>query len=138
MRRGIGPLVGAALACIAIALAGCSGDRDSGEGRKIEAVVKRFALASGPEACSLMTSKALTTVYGRGSLDPAVGRARCVAASKKFSGQAVAVTFVKITDSRTANATAKTSDGRRYFKVALEKSRGRWLISSVAAAQRPG
>jgi hypothetical protein len=138
MGRGIGPLVGTGLACAAIALVGCSGDRDSDEGRKIEAVVKRFALASGPDACSLMTSRALTTVYGSGSLDPAVGRTRCLVASKRFSGQAVTVTFVRISDSTTAHATAKTSDDRRYYSVGLKKSRGRWLINSVATAQRPG
>lgn len=138
MRRGIGPVAAAGLACAALALAGCSGDRNTNEGRKIEAVVKRFALSSGPDACSLMTPKALTTVYGHGSLDPAVGKARCAAASKRFSGQAVVVTFVRISDSTTAHASAKTSDSRRYFSVGLEKHRGRWLINSVATAQRPG
>jgi hypothetical protein len=137
MRRGIGSLAAAALACAALAIAGCSGDRDTGEGRKIEALVKRFALSSGPDACSLMTPKALVTVYGHGSLDPTVGKTRCIAASKRFSGEAVAVTFVRISDSTTAHATAKTPGGRRYFSVGLKKRRGRWLINSVATAQRP-
>jgi hypothetical protein len=134
----MGSLAAAGLACAALAVVGCSGDRDTGEGRKIEAVVKRFSLSSGPEACSLMTPKALVTVYGHGSLDPAVGKTRCVAASKRFSGQAAVVTFVRISDSTTAHASAKTSDSRRYFSVGLKKRRGRWLINSVATAQRPG
>ena len=128
----------AVLAAMATAVSGCSGDRDTGEGRKIETVIRRFSLASGADACSLMTPKALATVYGRGSLDASVGRARCVAASKKFSGQPITVTFVKITDSTTAHATAKTPGGRRYFSVALEKRRGRWLINGVTPARRPG
>jgi hypothetical protein len=126
------------LACSAVALGGCSGDRDTGEGRKIEAAVKRFSLSSGPDACSLMTPKALATVYGRGSLDASVGRARCVAAAKRFSGQPVSITFVKVNTSTTAHATAKTTGGGRYFSVALEKRRGRWLINAVTVAQRPG
>ncbi|HKP89631.1 MAG TPA: hypothetical protein VJT75_06610 [Thermoleophilaceae bacterium] len=125
------------VACAAVALAGCSGDRDSDEGRKVEAVVKRFSLASGPDACSLMTPKALTTVYGRGSLDPAVAKARCVKESKRFSGQPVTITFVKINDSDTAHATARTPGGRRYFSVGLEKHGGRWLINTVAPRPRP-
>jgi hypothetical protein len=128
----------AALTAVATVTVGCSGDRDTSEGRKIEAVVKRFSLASGADACALMTRKALATVYGRGSLDASVGRTRCVAASKKFSGQPVTITFVKLTDSTTAHATAKTPGGRRYFTVALEKRRGRWLINAVTPAQRPG
>ncbi|MFL5780820.1 MAG: hypothetical protein ACJ760_05880 [Thermoleophilaceae bacterium] len=123
---------------LAVAVCGCSGDRDTGEGRKIEAVVKRFSLASGPDACALMTPKALATVYGRGSPDPSAGRARCLAASKKFSGEPITITFVKLTDATTARATAKTPGGRRYFTVALEKRRGRWLINAVTPAQRPG
>jgi hypothetical protein len=140
MRRATVPRSRAAvvaLACSALALGGCSGDRDTGEGRKIEAAVKRFSLSSGPDACSLMTPKALATVYGRGSLDAAAGRARCIAASKRFSGQPVSITFVKIVDSTTAHATAKTPDGR-YFSVAVEKRRGRWFINAVTPAQRPG
>jgi hypothetical protein len=131
-------VVATGLLCAAIGLSGCSGDRESEEGRKIEAVVKRFAVSSGPDACSLMTAKALTTVYGHGSLDPAAGRARCVAASKRFSGEAVTVTFVNIKDATTANATARAPDGNRYFSVGLEKRRGRWLINAVTPRPRPG
>lgn len=127
-----------AVLCVAIGVAGCSGDRDTGEGRKIEAIVKRFSLSSGPDACSLLTPKALATVYGRGTLDASEGRARCVAAAKSFSGQPVTITFVKISDSTTAHATARTPGGRRYFSVALQKRRGRWFIDAVTPAQRPG
>jgi hypothetical protein len=137
MRRRLGSVVSAGSACALLAISGCSGDRDSDEGRKIEAVVKRFSLASGPDACSLMTGKALTTVYGRGSLDPAAARKRCVAESKRFSGEAATVTFVKVNDSNTAHATAKTPGGR-FFSVALEKHGGRWLVNGVTPRPRGG
>jgi hypothetical protein len=130
--------VAVTLGCVALALGGCSGDRDTTEGRRIQAVVKRFALSSGPDACSLLTPKALTTVYGRGTLPRAVAKRRCIAASKKFSGESVTITFVKINDSTTAHATAKTLGGRRYFSVGLQKRRGRWFIDAVVPAQRPG
>jgi hypothetical protein len=125
MRPG---LIATAVACLV--LAGCSGDRDTGEGRRIEAVVKHFALADGPAACGLLTTKAVTQVYG--------GRSGCLARSKAFEGQPVDVTFVKISSSTGAHATAKTPDGRRYWTVGLHKQRGRWRIDSIARAQQPG
>jgi hypothetical protein len=134
MRRG--RLTLAALLA-GLALAGCSGDRDTGEGRRVEAVVKRFALSHGPDACSLLTHRALARVYGGASDDPSVGRARCLARSAKFEGQPVAVTFVKLKSSTEAQATAKTLDGRRYWTVGLLKQRGRWLIQAITTAQRP-
>jgi hypothetical protein len=134
MRRG--PVTLAVL-CLGLALAGCSGDRDTGEGRRIEAAVKRFALSHGRDACSQMTHKALVRVYGGASNDPSVGRARCLARSARFEGQPVEVTFVKIKSSSDAQATARTLDGRRYWTVGVLKRRGRWLIDSVATAQRP-
>lgn len=131
-------LGGAALACVVLVVAGCSGDRDTTEGRKISAAVKRFALARGPDACAQMTPKALMAVYGHGQSPLDVSKANCLAASKRFSGAPVAITFVKITDSTSAHATAKTPDGRRYYSVSLKKRHGRWLINSVIPTQRPG
>ena len=110
-------------------LAGCSGDRDTDEGRKIEAIVRAFALSDGAAACDMLTRKAVTTVYR--------GRAACVGASKKFSGEPVEVTFVKISSDTGAHATVKSPDGHRYWSVGLQKRRGRWLIDSVTRAQRP-
>ena len=138
MRRTTTVRFAAVALASAAALAGCSGDRDTSEGRKIEAAVKRFALASGPEACSELTPKALKTVYGRGVASPAVAKATCIKASKRFSGQAVSVTFVKFTDATDAHATAKTADGQRYYSVGLAKRHGRWLINAVTPTPRPG
>jgi hypothetical protein len=60
-----------------------------------------------------------------------------VAKAKRFEGQPVEVTFVKISSSTGAHATAKTLDGSRYWTVNLHKLRGRWLIDSITIAQRP-
>jgi hypothetical protein len=115
------------VACLA--LAGCSGDRDTGEGRKIEAIVRAFALSDGSAACEMLTNKAVTTVYR--------SRSACIAQSKKFVGEAIDVTFVKISSDTGAHATAKTPDGRRYWSIGLQKRGGRWLIDSITRAQRP-
>jgi hypothetical protein len=124
--------------CGGLALSGCSGDRDTGEGRKIEAAVKRFALSHGRETCNLMSHRELARVYGGKSDNPVVGKANCLARSPRFRGQPVEVTFVKLKSSTDANATARTLDGHRYWSVGLLKHRGQWLIQSVAAIQRPG
>jgi hypothetical protein len=138
MGRGRLTLAAAAAAlCATLATGGCSGDRDTGEGRKIEAAVKRFAHSHGPDACNLMTHRALSRVYGGRSASAVVGKARCRARSSRFEGERVAVTFVKIKTSTEAQATAKTLDGRRYWTVGLLKRRGRWLIDAVTTAQRP-
>jgi hypothetical protein len=136
-RRRITRAAGLAALCAGLALTGCSGDRDTGEGRKIESVVKRFALSHGRDACNLMTHKALSRVYGGTSDSAAVAKARCLAKSGSFEGQPVAVTFVKLKSSTDAQATAKTLDGHRFWSVGVRKLRGRWLIDSVVSAPRP-
>jgi hypothetical protein len=120
-----------------LALAGCSGDRDTGEGRRIEAAVKRFALARGPEACNLMTHHGLTRVYGGASDDPVVAKRRCRAQSGRFQAEAVDVTFVRLKSGGEAQATAKAAGGRRWYTVALVKRRDRWLIEAVTTTQAP-
>ena len=54
-----------AVLCAAIALAGCSGERDTSEGRKVESVVKQFALAHGPEACGAREAHASARALDR-------------------------------------------------------------------------
>jgi hypothetical protein len=131
---------GAAIAalCAAVALTGCSGARDTGEGRKIEALVKRFALAHGPGACDLLTTKALVKLYAGRGTTLAAGRAGCIARSRRFEGQRVVVTFVKFRTAHSAHATARTQDGKHYYSVGVEKHHGRWLVDSVSSIARPG
>ena len=138
MRRGSTTRAAAAAAlCAGLAIAGCSGERDTGEGRKIEAVIQRFALAHGADACDLLTTKALVRLYAGKSTSRAAGKAGCVAHSRRFEGQRVDVTFVDFRTDTSARATAKTHDGRRYYTVAVEKRGGRWLVDSVAGIPRP-
>lgn len=130
--------VGALALCAALALAGCSGDRDTGEGRKVEHAVKEFALARGRVACDLMTHGELQRVYGRSIETPLESRQACLRASTRFQGQPVDVSFVRITKTTQAHATARTLDGKTYFAVTLSKRRGRWLIDAVMPIAKPG
>ena len=135
MARGRMAVLGAAAA---LALAGCSGERDTSEGRKVEAAVKQFAAARGPEACSMLTHHALRHVYGGLSGDPRAGLRRCLALSSRFSAEPIEVTFVQFSGSREAHASAHALDRRRYYAVGLIKPHGRWLIQSVSVKSRAG
>lgn len=139
MRRGRTTRAAAvAAACAGLALTGCSGARDTGEGRKIETLVKRFALADGPEACFLLTDGALVKLYAGKARTLTAGRAGCLGRSERFEGQRVDVTFVKFRTAHSAHATARTHDGRHYYSVGVEKHHGRWLVDSVSSIARPG
>jgi hypothetical protein len=139
MARGPITRTGAVAAlCGALSLVGCSGQRDTAEGRKVEAAVKRFALARGPEACAMLTHHALRHVYGGLHDDFQLGRKRCLAESAKFAGEPVVVTFVQFRGPRSAHASARTLDRRRFYVVGLIKPRGRWEIQSVTAKPRVG
>ena len=107
-----GPLSRAALpaalcAGLALAVAGCSGQRDTSEGRRVEAVVKQFALSHGPDTCAYFTARAVVSVYGINDTRPSAARAHCLAQSKHFNGAPVGVTFVKINTPTAAHASAR-------------------------------
>lgn len=101
-------------------------------------MVKAFALAHGPDACLMLTRKALTTVYANRVDDPRLARSRCLAASSKFRGEPVVVTFVSITKPREAHATARTLNRKGWYGVGLIKIRGRWRIESIKPMAKPG
>jgi len=127
----------AAAACAALLLAGCSGQRNTHEGRKIERVIKQFALAHDARACNFLAAKALKQVYGGDTR--AQGHAACVKQSKRFKGQRVVVTYVDITTKSGAHATARTEDGKRYYALTLIKYRNRrWLIAGINPEAKPG
>jgi hypothetical protein len=124
--------------CASLAVAGCSGQLNTNEGRKVQSAVEAFALAHGPDACFMLTRAAIERVYGSRSEDLLAARARCLASSRRFRGQPVVVTFVNLNKPREAHATARTRDGRKYFAVGLVKLHGRWRIESVTGIQKPG
>ena len=130
------PAAAAAL-CAALAVAGCSGQRDTHEGRRVEAVVKQFALSHGPETCAMFTARNLVSVYGGKDVTLRAARAHCTARSRGFQGEQVDVTFVKLNTPTAAHASARSLDGKRFWTVGLLKLHGRWFIDSVARQQKP-
>ena len=93
-------------------------------------------MAHDAHACNLLATKALKTVYGGG--DRKQGKANCVKQSKHFKGQRVVVTYVDITSSSGAHATARTADGKRYYAITLIRYHRRWLIAGINPEARPG
>jgi hypothetical protein len=139
MARGrIRRATAAAALCAALAVTGCSGQRDTNEGRRVEAAIKAFALAHGPDACSMLSNKAITTVYANRVDDERLARSRCLAASSRFRGEPVVVTFVNITKPREAHATARTLNGKSWYGVGLIKLHGSWKIESITPMAKPG
>jgi hypothetical protein len=132
-------LVGVLCAGLALGAAGCSGQRDTSEGKKIEAAIKRFALSHGPDTCSQLTGRGLISVYGGSDPNPTLtsSRARCIKSSKRFQGAPVDVTFVTIVKPTNAHASVRTLDGKHYYVVALLKLHRRWKIDSVSIQAKP-
>src|SRR5437588_12975230 len=94
----------AAAVCATLVLAGCSGQRNTHEGRKIERVIEQFALAHDARACNFLAAKALKQVYGGDTR--AQGHAACVKQSRRFKGQRAAVTYVDTPTKSRPHATA--------------------------------
>jgi predicted small secreted protein len=131
-------------ACNASDLPGIGGD-DAGtkKGKAAEAVVQRFALADGPQACDMFTPRGIRAVYGKNEPagpapdinqpPPAISLAECRRASAKFQGQAVKIERVKLlTDRGAAQVDARMTDGsNRLFTVTLRIKHGAWLIDEI-------
>jgi hypothetical protein len=114
--------------CAAVALAGCDSATKQNERARARAVVEKFALASGTKACDYLGGGALEDNYG--GRDYATGKARCRAASKKFTGEAITVKDVKLTSDTTARVDAITKAGVLYV-VSLSKPQGDWVIERI-------
>jgi hypothetical protein len=149
MRRAVAALAAAAVAltlgaCSASDIPGIGGD-DSGtkQGKAASAVVKRFALAAGPEACDMFTPAGLRRVYGKDepagppplitAPPPAISLAECRRRAPQFSGQKVKITrVVLLPDSNAVRADATTDDGGgRAFTVTLRRKGDVWLIDEI-------
>jgi hypothetical protein len=139
-------LVAAAVlsACNASSLPGISND-DSGTkaGKAAEAIVQRFALADGPQACEMFTPRGIRAVYGKDEPAgpapdinqplPAISLAECRRASAKFQGQKVSLEkVVLLKDRNAALVDAKTTDGtNRLFTVTVRQKGDAWLIDEI-------
>jgi hypothetical protein len=141
--------------CLAVSLsaAGCAvnvskiGDQSgTKQGKAAIAVVKKFSLATGPEACDLLTPNALRDVYGGSQASgtppapltgppPAYALKNCRNAASKFQGQAVGIDKVTLIGSRAIKVQAKVSQGKnlgdRLFDVTLRSKGNALLIDEI-------
>ena len=134
---------------VAVSLAACSADVVPGlggddantkDGKRAKALVQRFAQASGPEACDMLTPGALRAVYGKNEpanagpspeIDqppPPISLAECRRRSAAFSGQKIEIEKVNVTESGAVRVEATSDGGARTFTVTLKRRRDDALL----------
>jgi hypothetical protein len=146
------PLLLAALAC-GLGLSACGAesltggdDSETKNGKEAVAVVEKFAGASGPEACNLLTPNALRNVYGG---EDAVGQPavpidaappqyavdNCLEAAPKFEGEKIEIDKVDVIAERAVKVQAAVpgtaDDEDRLFDVTLRRKGDVYLIDEV-------
>jgi hypothetical protein len=118
-----------AAAAGALALAGC-GDDDSAEREAAERTAREFAAAAGPEACRMMTERALEDVYGADDSQNAYFN--CVDRSHRFQGEEIDIEDTERGEDDRITVTATTpGDEDRQFKVTLDETGGEWLVDRI-------
>ena len=144
-----GAVLAAGVAALSLAACGAedvvpglgSDDLNSSKGQQAAKAVERFAAASGPEACDMLTPAALKNVYGAKEPPgppallegppPAISLAECRRRAVKFSGDKVDVTKVDIIGDRAAKVEADTDDGRRTFTITVRRKGDAWLVDDI-------
>ena len=129
-------------ACSADVVPGVGGDDiDTKNGKQAKAAVERFAEASGPEACDMLTPAALRNVYGKDEPPgpppeleqppPAISLAECRRRAVRFSGAEIDVSKVAVVGDRAAKVEATTDDGDRTYTITVRRKGDRWLIDEI-------
>ena len=137
MRRAV-----AALAALAVAVAGCGGsDDETGAVRAaVRAYLDAFVAGNGARTCSLMTPRTQAEfVKGARPLARTDDCARAVIAVRRAAGtraidamRDARISNVKV-DGLTATAVLTASSGQSI--ATLAKERGRWRVSSTVGAK---
>jgi hypothetical protein len=122
------PLIAAA----ALAVSGCGDDASKKvDAKQIQSVVRQFAAADGPKACSLMSPDGLVNVYGGFTQPVAQARANCLSASARFKGRPVKLTVLKVIDADTVRQGALSPNGKITYNVTLRKFGPSWRIDEI-------
>ena len=117
----------------ALAAGGCADDPSRKvDTAQIRSVVHQFAAADGPEACRLMSPKALQNVYGGFSKPVAVSRANCIRRSARFKGQPVTIQSLRVVDPVTVRVGAQNRQKTVSYHVTLRKFGPSWRIDDIS------
>jgi hypothetical protein len=122
---------------LAVVASGCG--LSAAEKRDIsraKAVTLRYAEASGPEACRLLTPHALKALYGNWTTPWELSRSICLRRSSEFRGEPVTITRSEVLDPQTIKINALDQDKKFSYQVNLRKGgHGRWRIDLVSQAR---
>jgi hypothetical protein len=135
MGRRIILLLAAAL--LAVVVAGCGlTAAEKRDLRRAEQITKRYAAASGPQACSLLSHHALKALYGNWTTPWRLSRSICLRRAAEFRGEPVTITRSELLDEKTIKINALDEDGQFSYQVNLRKGGlGHWRIDLVSQAR---
>ena len=148
MRRA-GAVLAAGAAALSLAACGAEDivpgvggdDIDTSQGKQAKAAAERFAEATGPQACDMMTPAGLRNVYGAKEPPgpppeleqppPAISLAECRRRAPSFRGAKIDVTKVDIVGDRAAKVEATSDNGDRSYTITVRRKGDRWLIDEI-------
>jgi hypothetical protein len=135
MRRRI--ILFLAAVSLVVVLAGCGlTTREKHDIKRAERITKRYALASGPRACSLLTNHAVKALYGNWTTPWRLSRAICRRRASEFRGEPVTITRSELLDEDTIKINALDQDKKFSYQVNLRRGgNGRWRIDLVSQAR---
>jgi hypothetical protein len=122
---------------LVVAIGGCGlSAREKHDIARAERITKKYALASGPRACSLLTNHAVKALYGNWTTPWRLSRAICRRRSSEFRGEPVTITRSELLDPNTIKINALDQDKKFSYQVNLRRGgHGRWRIDLVTQAR---
>jgi hypothetical protein len=116
----------------AVLLAGCGADTSSKvDVKQIQSVVKQFAAATGPKACTLLSPDGVVNVYGAFTQPVAKARANCFARAPRFRGAPIKLTVLRVIDDQTVKQGATNMKGDVTYNITLRKFGPSWRIDEI-------